>query len=146
VLGMPAEIPPNQLPSSGGAVGGCRVHNAFQPFPRWELGADNRQPPAVATVRRSVSAPPSPLHWLVSSAEALHCTVRCGGERLRRTALRGGGGALAQVRSDVTRYRYGDEQHLDEALKRIFRLGQVRGPRPTRRAACGSDGVDTPVT
>ena len=31
----------------------------------------------------------------------------------------------SQVRSDVTRYRYGDEQHLEEALKRIFRYGQV---------------------
>lgn len=30
---------------------------------------------------------------------------------------------LTQVRNDVTRYRYGDEQHLDEALKRIFRYG-----------------------
>lgn len=30
-----------------------------------------------------------------------------------------------QVRSDVTRYRYGDEQHLEEALKRIFKYGQV---------------------
>jgi len=28
---------------------------------------------------------------------------------------------LSQVREDVTRYRYGDEQHLDEALTRIFR-------------------------
>eukprot|EP00250_Pteridium_aquilinum_P024587 c29298_g1_i1 orf=332-1186(-) len=34
---------------------------------------------------------------------------------------------LQQVRSDVTRYRYGDEQHLDEALKRIFRYGQGGG-------------------
>ncbi|CAM6099765.1 unnamed protein product [Calypogeia fissa] len=34
---------------------------------------------------------------------------------------------LTQVRSDVTRYRYGDEQHLDEALKRIFRYGQAGG-------------------
>lgn len=32
-----------------------------------------------------------------------------------------------QVRSDTTRYRYGDEQHLDEALKRIFRIGQSGG-------------------
>eukprot|EP00898_Chlorokybus_atmophyticus_P002541 jgi/Chlat1/3288/Chrsp22S03445 len=34
---------------------------------------------------------------------------------------------LKQVRNDVTRYRYGDEQHLDEALKRIFRYGQAGG-------------------
>eukprot|EP00249_Psilotum_nudum_P003762 c17256_g1_i1 orf=223-1047(+) len=34
---------------------------------------------------------------------------------------------LKQVRNDVTRFRYGDEQHLDEALKRIFRYGQARG-------------------
>ncbi|RLM73808.1 hypothetical protein C2845_PM15G24880 [Panicum miliaceum] len=32
---------------------------------------------------------------------------------------------LKQVRSDVTRYRYGDEQHLDEALQRIFQYGLV---------------------
>lgn len=30
---------------------------------------------------------------------------------------------LKQVKTDVTRYRYGDEQHLDEALKRIFQYG-----------------------
>ncbi|KAL5231588.1 hypothetical protein ABZP36_030364 [Zizania latifolia] len=34
---------------------------------------------------------------------------------------------LNQVRSDVTRYRYGDEQHLDEALKRIFQYGLGSG-------------------
>lgn len=34
---------------------------------------------------------------------------------------------LLQVREDVTRYRYGDEQHLDEALGRIFMFGRVQG-------------------
>ncbi|XP_061364354.1 uncharacterized protein LOC133307811 [Gastrolobium bilobum] len=34
---------------------------------------------------------------------------------------------LKQVKNDVTRYRYGDEQHLDEALKRIFQYGQGGG-------------------
>ncbi|XP_027357590.1 uncharacterized protein LOC113866958 isoform X2 [Abrus precatorius] len=34
---------------------------------------------------------------------------------------------LKQVKSDVIRYRYGDEQHLDEALKRIFQYGQGGG-------------------
>jgi hypothetical protein len=42
---------------------------------------------------------------------------------------------LAQVRSDVTRYRYGDEQHLDEALLRIFRINKARAARAGRTNA-----------
>ncbi|KAM7267653.1 hypothetical protein ACFE04_009819 [Oxalis oulophora] len=40
---------------------------------------------------------------------------------------------LKQVRNDVTRYRYGDEQHLEEALKRIFQYG-LGGGIPRRSA------------
>jgi len=40
---------------------------------------------------------------------------------------------LKQVRSDVTRFRYGDEQHLDEALQRIFQYG-LGGGIPRRSA------------
>ncbi|KAL6759501.1 hypothetical protein V8C86DRAFT_2573514 [Haematococcus lacustris] len=32
-----------------------------------------------------------------------------------------------QIREDVTRYRYGDEQHLEEALDKIFRFGKSGG-------------------
>ena len=38
-------------------------------------------------------------------------------------------GILAQVRNDVTRYRYGDEQHLEEALAIIFRYNRPGGLR-----------------
>ncbi|KAE8695251.1 leucine-rich repeat containing protein [Hibiscus syriacus] len=40
---------------------------------------------------------------------------------------------LKQVRNDFTRYRYGDEQHLDEALKRIFQF-VLGGGIPRRNA------------
>ena len=36
---------------------------------------------------------------------------------------------LTQVRNDVTRYRYGDEQHLEEALAIIFRFNRPGGLR-----------------
>ena len=39
---------------------------------------------------------------------------------------------MQQVRSDVTRFRYGDEQHLDEALARIFRINKSGGIRRTQ--------------
>lgn len=32
-----------------------------------------------------------------------------------------------QIREDVTRYRYGDEQHMEEATQRIFQLGRPNG-------------------
>jgi len=32
-----------------------------------------------------------------------------------------------QIREDVTRYRYGDEQHLDFALERILKMGRYGG-------------------
>eukprot|EP00192_Tetraselmis_astigmatica_P020845 CAMPEP_0117673768 /NCGR_PEP_ID=MMETSP0804-20121206/14658_1 /TAXON_ID=1074897 /ORGANISM="Tetraselmis astigmatica, Strain CCMP880" /LENGTH=288 /DNA_ID=CAMNT_0005482547 /DNA_START=64 /DNA_END=930 /DNA_ORIENTATION=+ len=38
-----------------------------------------------------------------------------------------------QVRNDTTRYRYGDEKHLDEALARVFKYGRPDG-LPRRQA------------
>ncbi|XWS75435.1 hypothetical protein CRYUN_Cryun01aG0088100 [Craigia yunnanensis] len=50
------------------------------------------------------------------------CLTYSDAQMLRETAATP---ILKQVRNDVTRYRYGDEQHLDEALKRIFQYGLV---------------------
>ncbi|KAL2335292.1 hypothetical protein Fmac_016505 [Flemingia macrophylla] len=52
------------------------------------------------------------------------CMTYSDGERLREKCATP---ILKQVKRDVTRYRYGDEQHLDEALKRIFQYGQPGG-------------------
>eukprot|EP00899_Mesostigma_viride_P019192 jgi/Mesvir1/27274/Mv07109-RA.1 len=51
---------------------------------------------------------------------------------------------LEQVKADVTRFRYGDEQHLDEALKRIFRFGQSGGIQ--RRASPKLKGLREEVS
>ncbi|XWS30683.1 hypothetical protein CRYUN_Cryun23aG0007700 [Craigia yunnanensis] len=48
------------------------------------------------------------------------CLTYSDAQLLRETAATP---ILKQVRNDVIRYRYGDEQHLDEALKRIFQYG-----------------------
>ncbi|KAK9272199.1 hypothetical protein L1049_002570 [Liquidambar formosana] len=52
------------------------------------------------------------------------CLTYSDAEKLRETYATP---ILKQVRNDVIRYRYGDEQHLDEALKRIFQYGQGGG-------------------
>ena len=51
---------------------------------------------------------------------------------------------LKQVKDDVTRFRYGDEQHLDLAMERIFRIG--RGGGVSRRECPVLKGVREEVS
>ena len=37
------------------------------------------------------------------------------------------GRAAVQLREDVTRFRYGDEQHLDDTLTRLFQFNRPKG-------------------
>lgn len=50
----------------------------------------------------------------------------------------------SQIRSDVTRFRYGDEQHLDEALERIFRINKARA-RASVRLTSGQEQPPAPA-
>ncbi|KAL5722236.1 hypothetical protein ACHQM5_005780 [Ranunculus cassubicifolius] len=52
------------------------------------------------------------------------CITYSDAEALRETCATD---ILKQVRNDVIRFRYGDEQHLEEALKRIFQYGLGAG-------------------
>ncbi|KGN52572.1 uncharacterized protein LOC101213350 [Cucumis sativus] len=58
------------------------------------------------------------------------CLTYLDAQKLRETCATP---ILKQVRDDVIRFRYGDEQHLDEALKRIFQYG-LAGGIPRRSA------------
>lgn len=58
------------------------------------------------------------------------CLTYSDAQKLRETSATP---ILKQVRNDVIRYRYGDEQHLEEALKRIFQYG-LGGGIPRRSA------------
>lgn len=49
-----------------------------------------------------------------------------------------------QLRDDVTRFRYGDEQHLEEALNRVFQFGRTTGI--PRRLAPTLTGVREELT
>ncbi|KAI3791716.1 hypothetical protein L2E82_05578 [Cichorium intybus] len=59
------------------------------------------------------------LGWLLSM-QTVPCLIYSDAQLLREKCVTP---ILKQVRDYVIRYRYGDEQHLDEALKRIFQYG-----------------------
>jgi hypothetical protein len=56
--------------------------------------------------------------------EPVPCTTTVGAARVRETAATD---IQKQLREDVTRFRYGDEQHLEEALARIWTFGRQGG-------------------
>ena len=58
--------------------------------------------------------------------EPLECVTYEDAARVRESQTTA---ILTQVRNDVTRYRYGDEQHLEEALAIIFRYNRPGGLR-----------------
>ena len=51
----------------------------------------------------------------------------------------------SQIRSDVTRYRYGDEQHLEEALDRIFRVAKARAGADIAEQCCDCGSAAPPL-
>nr|KYP48542.1 Cell division cycle-associated 7-like protein [Cajanus cajan] len=53
---------------------------------------------------------------------------------------------LKPMKSDVSRYRYQNEQHLDDALKRIFQYGQCRQKKRDFAATCKNLKKGKPCT
>eukprot|EP00879_Flechtneria_rotunda_P009985 GHRR01010441.1.p1 GENE.GHRR01010441.1~~GHRR01010441.1.p1 ORF type:complete len:279 (+),score=55.36 GHRR01010441.1:125-961(+) len=57
--------------------------------------------------------------------EPVPCKITKAAYELRATQMTD---IQKQIREDTTRYRYGDEQHLDEALDRIWKFGRAGNP------------------
>lgn len=73
--------------------------------------------------------PGTVLGFALKYAELLPVTLRSQPEAvaLREDATKGATYIHNMLRKDCTRYRYGDEQHLDEALERLFLFGRPGG-------------------